>query len=250
MVVRSVAFVGVVGGAGTTRGVLEVGGVVARAGRRALVFDLDFATQGCSQYLDGRIEEDAATVVADSTVDLTEAIHDVPVDGSGRLGVLPSFAPLATLADAKSPDAGERVGDRLEEATEAFDHVLLDVPPVVSNQAIGAVTASDRVVAVISPTQRGVDSLPRERGRLADVGREVDFVLAGGDSPEKMPEDADAKIPPLPGNADEYRPATLDTSGGFTEAVGRIAESIFEISILEELDTGENVVGSIRRRFR
>lgn len=249
MAVRSVAFVGVVGGAGTTRTVLEVGGALARAGQGALVFDLDFATQGCSQFVEGRIRTDAATVLADPSVDLTDAVHDVPVDGPGRLGLLPAFSPLATLADAKSPEAGEQVDERLDEATDAFDHVLLDVPPVVSNQAIGAVVAADRVVAVVPPTRRGVDSLPRERGRLADVGREVAFVLAVGDGAEGLPPDADATIPPLPGDADEYRPATLDTGGGFTVAVGETAEAIFDVSILEELDTGENVVDSIRRQF-
>lgn len=188
MPVSSVAFVGVVGGAGTTRTVLELAGVLARGGHSALVLDLDFATQGLERYLEERIEPDAATLLSDADSDVSEAMVEWEVDGAGQLSLIPAYAPFATVAEAKTAEAGRRVGQRIEEALETVDHVLLDVPPVVSNQAVGAVTAAQTVVGVIPPTERGVDALQRERGRLMDVEADLDQVLAVETSPTRRPQ--------------------------------------------------------------
>lgn len=248
MTADSVAFVGVVGGVGTTRTVLELAGALAGDGREALVFDLDFPTEGLSRFVDDRIETDTAAILTDPTTELTAAVHDVPVAGEGRLGVVPAFAPLTTLGDAMAPDAGERVGDRLEAAGKSFDHVLLDVPPVVTNQAIGGVVAADRSVAVVSPTDRGMDALPRERGRLADLGTEFDSVLAVGDA-DGMPPDVDAAIPAIPEGISGHRPASLETTGQFADAVRAVAEELFSVSLLDEGKSHTGVVASIKRQF-
>jgi CobQ/CobB/MinD/ParA nucleotide binding domain. len=127
---------------------MELGGLLATTGAAVCCFDLDFATQGLGRHVEGRVGVEASTLLAEPDADFEEAIRDWPVDGEGSLGVIPSLAPFRTIAEAKSEAAGARVEDRLEEATERADWVLLDVPPVVSNQAIGAVTAADQVVAV------------------------------------------------------------------------------------------------------
>ena len=226
---RSVAFVGTVGGIGTTRTVVDVGGLLARSGRDVLLLDLDFATQGLGRHVEGPPGVDATALLADPEASLEAAIRDWPVDGEGSLGVIPSLAPFVTIADAKTPDAGARVDTRLDDATERADWVLLDVPPVVSNQAIGAVTAAGDVLAVIPPTDRGVDALQRERGRLADVESSVDGVLAVGDG--DPPPDADATIPGLPADAPAHRPATLAGDGTYVQAVAEAVAALLDVDV-------------------
>lgn len=249
MSVFSVAFVGAVGGAGTTRTVVELGGVLARGGRSALVLDLDFATQGLSRYLEARPDPDATALLADPDVALEDTIHEFQVSGNGRLGVSPSFSPFAGTAEAKTPEAGARIAERLEEAEAHVDHVLLDVPPVVSNQAIGAVTAADRVVAVIPSTDRGVDSLQRERGRLADVGSGLDLVVAVDATTDSVPPDADHVVPSLPRGAPENRPTTGSARGSFTDQVATVAESVFDVDLAERVDAAPSVLGRARKRL-
>ena len=228
MSVGSMAFVGTTGGAGTTRTTVELGGVLARAGRSTLVLDLDFATQGLSRFVDGRIDPDATALLAEENVPLSECVHGVPVEGEGRLDLLPSFAPFSGIADAKTSAAGARVGERLDDAGEAFDHVLLDVPPVVSNQAVGGVTAAEAVAAVIPPTDRGVAALQRERGRMADVGTEFDHVIAVGTDAGGAPPDADHRVPALPGDAPANGPITLESTGPYTARLAEIAGALFD----------------------
>lgn len=246
---ESVAFVGVVGGAGTTRSVLELAGVLARGGRSALVVDLDLATQGLERFVEDRIDPDAASLLADPAVDLEDAVHDWPVDGPGRLGVIPAFAPIAELAQAKTRAAGRRVGDRIEAAAETFDHVLLDVPPIASNQAVGAVHSAEAVAAVIPPDDRGVDSLQRTRGRIEDVETDLDHVVAVGTDPDGAPADADLAIPRLPTNDPPYRPLTLETSGGFTAQVAAVADALFEVAVTEAIDADHSMLGRVRQEL-
>ena len=248
--VGSVAFVGVAGGAGTTRTVVELGGVLARAGRSALVIDLDFATQGLARFVDGRIEPDATAILADPECALSEAVHEVPVDGDGRLGLVPAFAPFAQIAEAKTPEAGAQVGERLEAAGADYDFVLLDVPPVVANQAVGAATAAESVVAVMPPTDRGVDALQRERGRLSDVGAGIDEVLAVGEAPDAVPPDADHHVPALPGDAPASEPVSLDSAGPYPTAVAAVAQAVFAVDLGASVETGPGPLERLSDRLR
>ena len=230
MAATSVAFVGTVGGIGCTRTVMEVGGVLARSGLDVLLFDLDFATQGLGRHVEGSPGVDSTSLLADPEAELEAAVREWDVEGEGRLGVIPSLSPFVTIADAKTEAAGARVADRIEEAADRFDWILFDVPPVVSNEAIGAVTAVDRVVAVIPPTERGIDGLQRERGRLADVGSGFDDVLAVGAG--DPPPDASVAIPSLPKTAPTHRPATLSGAGSFVSEVAQATDSLFAADVI------------------
>ncbi|MFB6153478.1 MAG: ParA family protein [Halodesulfurarchaeum sp.] len=245
MPVRSVALVGVVGGAGTTRTAIELAGVLARSGRSALVFDLDFATQGLSQYVEGRIDLDTTALLADAEPTVEEATQVWEGAGRGTLGVLPAYAPFTEIAGAKSREAAMRVEGRIEEAAETFDHVLLDVPPVVSNQAVGGVTAADQVVAVIPSPDRGADALQRERGRLADIGSTFDGVIGVDASGRDTLPDADWTVPQLPADAPDHRPLSLEDDGRFASAIGDIAAELFEVSLA--IDAAERRPGPIGR---
>ncbi|MDR5656060.1 AAA family ATPase [Halodesulfurarchaeum sp. HSR-GB] len=246
---ESVGFVGTVGGVGTTWSVLELGGVLAREGQAVLVLDLDFATQGLGRHVDGTVPVDATELLADPSTELADAVHEWPVDGDGRFEVVPALAPFVQIAAAKSEAAGERVAERIEAATERADWVLLDVPPVVSNQAIGAVTAADRVVAVMPPSERGVDALQRERGRLADVGTAFDSVLAVGDG--EPPADATTSLPARPDGAPAHRPATLESSGHFVRAARTAAATLFDLDVdTSSADSPIGRLGTLGEKLR
>lgn len=198
------ALVGAAGGVGTTRTALEVGATAARGGHDVVVLDAAYATQGIADHVDGRIDPDLTALVTDRTDDALDAgLHDVAVEDSdvtdveaGRLEVAPARAPFERLARAKAPAAAETLEARIDEAADAADLVLVDSPPVASNQVVGVVTAVDHVVGVTTRTARGADALQRLRGRLQDVGSTLDgtLVVDRGDG-ERDRLDPDAVVP-------------------------------------------------------
>lgn len=248
MTIRTAALVGVVGGAGTTRTAVELAGALARTDRSVLVFDLDFATQGLSQAVEGRIDPDMTRVLTDGG-SVTDATIPWETPGDGRLDVLPAFAPFVDVAEAKAADTAAGVGDLLREATDAYDHVLLDVPPIVSNQAVAGVDAADRVATVFPPSDRGVDALQRTRGRLQDVGAEMDLAIATRTTAAGAPPDADAVVPTLPPKSAPDRPTALEGSGDDVVTVAKTAASLFDVDLAVESATDDSVLDRVRRQF-
>lgn len=230
MHVRTAALVGAAGGAGTTRTAVELAGALARAERSVLVFDLDFATQGLSQSVAGRIDPDVTAVLTDD-VPVADAALSWDVPGDGRLDVLPAFAPFVEVAAAMTPDVAASVGDVLREATATYDHVLLDVPPIVSNPAIAGVDAADRVAAVFPPTDRGIDSLQRTKGRLEDVGSPLDLAIATRTTESAAPADADLVVPELPPKPSPDRPTTVDGGDAAVATVTETAAGLFDVDL-------------------
>lgn len=176
----AVALVGAVGGAGTTRLTVELGALLAADGRDVAVVDAAFATQGLADYLHGRLDPDVTALVTDERdAPLEAGIVQFPLDvDTGRLACVPAASPFERLARAKSPAAAQSLESRIESATDAFDHVLVDTPPVAANQSVAAVDAAERVALVTPATTRGQDAVQRMRGRLADLGVDVDAVVA------------------------------------------------------------------------
>lgn len=226
---RTAALVGVTGGAGATRLAVETAAVLARDGASVGVLDAAFATQGLSQYVAGRIDTDATTLLTESNPTLTDARHDIAADAPGELAAYPAFAPFARLAAAKAADAAERLGDRLEDLATVHDYVLVDTPPVASNQAVAAVTSADRVAAIVPPGDRGIDSLQRARGRLADVGAEFD--LAVTNRVAEAPPDADHAVPAVAETGVPENPTTVASDGPFAVSVASLAELLFETDL-------------------
>jgi len=176
---ETAALVGATGGAGTTRLTVELGALLANDGRDVVVFDAAFATQGLADYLPGRIDPDVTALLTDERdAPLSAGLVDIPLDdASGRLVCCPAVAPFERLARAKSPAAAQAFEARIDEATDAFDHVLVDTPPVAANQSVAAVNAVSRTVLVAPAATRGRDAIQRMTGRLDDIGVDVDGVV-------------------------------------------------------------------------
>jgi len=242
---RTAAFVGVAGGAGATRLAVESAAALARDGDSVAVFDAAFATQGLSQYVDGRIDTDATAVLAEGA-DPADARHDLVTDAPGAVAAYPAFAPFARLAEAKTPDAAQRFADVLDGLEATHDYVLVDVPPVAANQAVAAVTDADRAVAVAPPGDRGVDSLQRARGRLVDVGAEFDLAVANRVA--EAPPDADLAVPEHDDAGVPDDPAALTETGEFAASVAALAEAAFDTEIDAETEA-ESLVAAAREKL-
>ncbi|GAA0648991.1 AAA family ATPase [Salarchaeum japonicum] len=241
---RTAAFVGTVGGAGTTRACLETGARLAAADRDTLVLDLDFDTQGLARHVRGDIDADATMLLTDPDAALADARYDHALDAPGRLALVPAHAPFGRVAAAKTVDAARRLRGILDAARRDFDHVILDTPPVASNPAVAAVTDADRVALVFPGTPRGTDATARERGRLADVGASADALVATRTTPDAAPPDADHALPDL---ADEPVAAAATPGTTAARATGLLAERLFDLDLDREEPAGR--LDALRRRL-
>jgi septum site-determining protein MinD len=243
------ALVGGVGGAGTTRLALEFGATLARDGRSVLVADAAYATQGLSTVVPGRIDADVtAAVTEDRPLETATDSLDVDwgeSDDPGTVAVAPVRAPFERVSRAKTSDRARRLASRLAAATEAYDHVLVDVPPVAANQAVAVVAAADRVVLVVPDSQRGVDALPRMRDRLRDVDAAVDAVVTNRAGEPPRVDGADAAVPDSETTALPEAPVAVEPSE-FATAVGAAAETALGV----ELDLAEPESSSLADYLR
>jgi cellulose biosynthesis protein BcsQ len=226
---ETLALVGAVGGAGTTRLCVEFAAILARDDRDVAVFDAAYATQGLADHLEGRIDPDVTALCTDASEEPVETgLYDAHLDAPGRVAYCPALAPFERVARAKTPEAARRFAERVEEAAGDFEYVLLDVPPVAANQALAAVDAADRIAVVTTDTPRGADALPRMVARLRDVDSPATVEVANrGDGSEVSR--ATVTVPEGPTSVADA-PATLE-DGSFAVGVGRAVQEILETEL-------------------
>jgi MinD-like ATPase involved in chromosome partitioning or flagellar assembly len=227
------ALVGATGGAGTTRLAVETATLLADGGAEVVVLDAAYATQGLGDYLDGALDPDVTALVTDAADEpLSAGLVDLDADVAGRVACCPAAAPFERVARAKTADAAQRFAERVAAAAESFDAVVVDVPPVATNQAVAAVDAADAVALVAPGTTRGADAVGRGRARLADVGAAADAVVATrGDLSV-----ADATVPETA--APVTRAPTIRTDGEFAAGIASVAETLFGAETAVSTDDG------------
>jgi cellulose biosynthesis protein BcsQ len=236
---QSVALVGATGGAGTTRLAVETAALVAAdrgAGTEVAVLDAAYATQGLSDHLEGRLDPDVTALVTDrSDAPLSAGLADLDADVPGRVACCPAVAPFERLARAKTAEAARRFEERVAEAADAFDAVVVDTPPVAANQAVAAVHACDRVAVVAPASTRGADAVERTRDRLADVDVAVDAVVAT----RGRLASADASVPETEDGVSAA--PTAPAGGEFAAGVADAAEAALGESV--EAPTSDGLIG-------
>jgi len=243
---QTLALAGAAGGAGATRLAVECGATLARAGREVAVLDAAFATQGLADYVAGPVDADVTAVVTDEA-ELDSALYELPVDAPGRLALAPARAPFERLARAKTAGAAERFEKHIAAAALSHDAVIVDTPPVAANQAVTAVTATERVAVVAPDTVRGADALARTRGRLADVGAGVDAVVANFADDGPVSREADARVPESATTAPSDCPACCPPEETFAPAVARAAEAALGTSLDLDFSGGGRLGGLLDR---
>lgn len=227
---RTAALASACGGAGATRLAVEVGATLARDGRSVALVDVAFETQGLADYVPGEIDPDVTAALADDA-DLEEVLVDLPVDAPGPVSAAPARAPFERLARAQTADAARSLSDLLADAAERYDHVLVDAPPVATNQAVAAVTEVDAVGVVAPATDRGANAVARLRGRLADVGAGADLLVANRSDGSDLDGRADVVVPESEATAAVDAPAVSDPDEAFAPAVAAVAGGLFDASL-------------------
>ena len=233
MTTPTAAFVGATGGAGTTRLCLEAAALLASEGSDALVLDAAYATQGLAGHVEGRIETDVTRLVTEQRP-LAAGCHEVATAGSGTAECVPARAPFERVARAKTPEAAQRFESLVASARERVDAVLLDVPPVAANQSVAAVNAADRIVVVAPGTRRGADGTARTRDRLADIGTEMDAVVATRTNDADF---ADVAVPRNDASADDT-PVADTGDDTFTAGVASVVETALGVSVERSFGDG------------
>ena len=269
MAPHTLALVGATGGAGTTRTAVELAAVGARAGHDVVVVDAAYATQGLSEYVAGRIGTDLTMLLTDEPdASLSAATYPIAVDDDasttdtsttdasdvldGRADVVPTRAPFERVARAKTAEAARALERRIDEAAAAYDAVIVDTPPVASNQAVAVVTTVDCVAAVRPATPHGRDALARLHGRVADVGGSVDATVAvtrtgatatDADDPTDAAVDASISVtdPEI-----AAAPTTATASDAYTSAVVDAYETLFDTRLDLEFERS-GVFGRLTR---
>ncbi|GAB3415037.1 AAA family ATPase [Haloparvum alkalitolerans] len=232
----TLALVGATGGAGTTRTAVELAAMGARTGENVAVLDAAYATQGLSEYVSGRIDPDLTALVTDERErPLADAAHGAGDALPGNVTFVPARAPFERVARAKTAAAARALSDRIGAAAAEHDRVIVDTPPVAANQAVAAVTETDRVAGVRPASRHGRDALQRLRGRLDDVGSGLDATLAVdrfGDGGEAAATDrgADATLPATDPTVAAAPVAGTD-DGAYGEAVAAGFEAAFDASL-------------------
>ncbi|WP_424001759.1 ParA family protein [Haloarcula salina] len=229
MGVSTLAFVGCTGGAGTTRLAVETAATLARGGERVAVVDAAFATQGLATYVEGRIDADATAVaLGDAPVD--EALYELGLDADGRVALCPAHAPFERLARAKSSESAQTLETAVDELADRFDRVVLDVPPVAANQAVAAVTTAETRALVVPESERGSDALPRQQGRLRDIGAPADAVVATGiDGDGPALSDADHTVPHI--GSDAPIPLATDPDTAVAPILASMTEDLLGVDL-------------------
>lgn len=240
MATRTLALVGAAGGVGTTRLTLETGTVLARAGHDVVIFDASFATQGLGSFVQ-RVDRGVTDLLIGEAT-LEETLYDLDVDLDGRLALCPAVASFECLARAKTTEAAERFRDQIATASLAHDVILVDVPPLATNQGLAAIETVRQVAIVTADTERGARALDSQIARLDGVGVNPDATVCN--HADDGPVVADAVVSTADPCIEKATPWTAgSTDGPFTRAIVRLTELVFDIS----LDIDHEQRGSLRR---
>ncbi|WP_051938419.1 ParA family protein [Luteibacter sp. 9135] len=167
------------GGVGKTTTTVALGSLLAAAGERTLLIDMD-PHASLSGYIGveggthGSVYDLFGTSGNAIPLPVRTLVHATRWD---RLSVLPASAAMITLDRQLGTRAGQGLvlSQALAELAPDFDHVLLDCPPTLGVLMVNALAASDRLVV---PTQtealalaglermlRSLSMIERSRGR-------------------------------------------------------------------------------------
>ena len=154
------------GGVGKTTTTVSMGGILAKAGKRVLLIDLD-PHGSLSSYLgiDPETVENSMyplfrQIAAGEDVQPQAMIHTTEFDG---LGIIPASTAMATLEKQYGTRSG--MGLVLQRALDAvaddYDNVLIDCPPMLGLLMINALAACKRVIIPVQTEHLAIKGMER-----------------------------------------------------------------------------------------
>ena len=181
---RTVAIVNQKGGCGKTTSAINLSAVLARAGKRVLLIDMD--PQGhCAAGLgvpEARIESDVG--------DAMLSVGQRPIDASkllwraGRnLDLCPSRMKLAGLEAARGgfaelPDKERRLSQLLDKFSQEYDVAVIDCPPSIGLLTYNALAAADMVMIPVETAYFALQGATRQVSTVRTLSRRLGSNIA------------------------------------------------------------------------
>lgn len=148
------------GGVGKTSTAISLAAGLARKGKRTLLIDIDSQANSSKVILPDYQDLPAEKTIYSTIIDRKPLeIHKTPVP---NLFLVPSHI-LLSNTDIELTTAIDhreaRLKAELDKIAGDYDHIIIDCPPTLSWLTINALTASDRVIVIVSPGYFELDSI-------------------------------------------------------------------------------------------
>jgi len=158
------------GGVGKTSTAISLAAGVARKGKKTLLIDIDSQANTSKVLLPNYPEVPVEKTILSTILDRKPlAIHKTEVP---NLSLVPSHI-LLSNTDIELTTAIDhreaRLKAELDPIAKDFDHVFIDCPPTLSWLTINALTASDKVIVVVSPGYFELDSIVQISKTIQEV---------------------------------------------------------------------------------
>jgi chromosome partitioning protein len=158
------------GGVGKTSTAISLAAGLARKGKKTLLIDIDSQANTSKVILPDYPEVPVEKTILATILDRKPLpIHKTPVP---NLSLVPSHI-LLSNTDIELTTAIDhreaRLKAELDPIAKDFDHIFIDCPPTLSWLTINALTASDRVIVIVSPGYFELDSIVQISKTIKEV---------------------------------------------------------------------------------
>src|SRR5271165_3680932 len=148
------------GGVGKTSSAISISAGIARKGKRVLFIDIDSQANSSKVLLSNYPQFQKQKTIYATIIERNPLqIHKTNVP---NLDIVPSHillsntdVELTTAIDHRE----ERLKRELEVVKQKYDYLFIDCPPTLSWLTINAMTASDKVIVIVSPGYFELDSI-------------------------------------------------------------------------------------------
>lgn len=158
------------GGVGKTSTAISLAAGMARKGKKTLLIDIDSQANSSKVILPNYPDVPYEKTIFATIIDRKPLeIHKTNVP---NLSLVPSHI-LLSNTDIELTTAIDhreaRLKTELDRIAKDYDHIFIDCPPTLSWLTINALTASDRVIVVVSPGYFELDSIVQISKTIKEV---------------------------------------------------------------------------------
>ena len=158
------------GGVGKTSTAISLAAGLARKGKKTLLIDVDSQANSSKVLLPSYQNVPAEKTIYSTIIERKPlAVHKTSIP---NLFIVPSHI-LLSNTDIELTTAIDhreaRLKAELDQIAGDYDHIFIDCPPTLSWLTINALTASDRVIVVVSPGYFELDSIVQISKTIKEV---------------------------------------------------------------------------------